>query len=311
MPPRGTRAPRRRSISRRCAPRRRRVLPKETAALLARAKEACDRFAIDYRDYLLRSLATKGFDPAGRARGSRSRSTSSSARSGSTCRSRSTTTSRACRRSSSIERALFPWFDDVEAATDAIRAELLQAVMNEPGAFAPYVTGHANRPATDEQGMLNNPALERVLPVEERRAGSGQCRALSRRRCTRCATRRSRTCRTGRRRSCFRCCGPARTFRLTTASSTRDSSATCRSSCPAGAVSASATRCAPWVEGKALGCSTTPSSTKPGTKATGRGSYLLFDVWRPELTEDERQLVVSSVRGHRCLHSGRKPDWEI
>ena len=39
-------------------------VPKETATLLARAKEACDRFAIDYRDYLLRSLAAKGFDPA-------------------------------------------------------------------------------------------------------------------------------------------------------------------------------------------------------------------------------------------------------
>ena len=54
------------------------------------------------------------------------------------------------------EREQFPWMDDVEAETDAIRAELLE-VMRHPDTFSPYVTGHANRPRKDEQGMLNNP----------------------------------------------------------------------------------------------------------------------------------------------------------
>src|SRR5688572_2523132 len=130
---------------------------KETAALLARAKEACDRFAIDYRDYLLRSLAVKGFDPA-------------------VSSPRFTQSVDLVLGQKRIylqqpkyyyfpglpqvqfyERSLFPWFDDVEAALPAIRAEL-EAVLNEPDAFAPYVQGHANRPRKDEMGMLNNPA---------------------------------------------------------------------------------------------------------------------------------------------------------
>jgi len=37
---------------------------------------------------------------------------------------------------------------------------------------------------------------------------------------------------------------------------------------------------------------------------------LLFDVWRPELTDEERQLVVSLFETIDA-HSGKKPDWEI
>jgi aspartyl/asparaginyl beta-hydroxylase (cupin superfamily) len=55
------------------------------------------------------------------------------------------------------ERGDFPWLDRVEAATDAIREELL-GVLEDPSSFAPYVTGHANRPWKDQLGMLNNPA---------------------------------------------------------------------------------------------------------------------------------------------------------
>ncbi len=39
-------------------------VPKEIAAELARAKEACDRYAREYQDYLLRNLAARGFDAA-------------------------------------------------------------------------------------------------------------------------------------------------------------------------------------------------------------------------------------------------------
>jgi hypothetical protein len=36
----------------------------------------------------------------------------------------------------------------------------------------------------------------------------------------------------------------------------------------------------------------------------------LFDVWRPELTDEERSLVVSLFEAIDA-HSGRKPEWEI
>lgn len=49
----------------------------------------------------------------------------------------------------------FEWVADVEAATDDIRDELL-SVLDEPDTFAPYVTGAENRPQADPHGMKNN-----------------------------------------------------------------------------------------------------------------------------------------------------------
>ncbi|PZQ64098.1 MAG: hypothetical protein DI570_06630 [Phenylobacterium zucineum] len=54
------------------------------------------------------------------------------------------------------DRAGFPWLDRVEAATDRIRAELMQ-VLEEDAAFSPYVEAEANRPFFDDHGMLGNP----------------------------------------------------------------------------------------------------------------------------------------------------------
>ena len=59
-----------------------------------------------------------------------------------------------------FDRALFPWLDAVEAATESIREELL-AVMNQPQAegqaFKPYVASDPTRPALNPGGMLDNP----------------------------------------------------------------------------------------------------------------------------------------------------------
>lgn len=54
------------------------------------------------------------------------------------------------------DRQDFPWLDRVEAATAAIRAEL-QEILTEDSAFTPYVQGEANRPQAGQSGMLNNP----------------------------------------------------------------------------------------------------------------------------------------------------------
>lgn len=55
------------------------------------------------------------------------------------------------------ERADFPWMDDVEAATDDIRDELLK-VLEEETAFEPYVEAVEGRPTFDNLGLLGNPA---------------------------------------------------------------------------------------------------------------------------------------------------------
>lgn len=52
-------------------------------------------------------------------------------------------------------RQMFPWMDAVEAATDDICAEL-QGVMQDQAAFAPYVEDRANRPRHAQRGMLGN-----------------------------------------------------------------------------------------------------------------------------------------------------------
>ena len=54
------------------------------------------------------------------------------------------------------DRAGFPWLDRVEAATDAIRAELLK-VLEEDQAFSPYVEAEPNRPVFNDNGMVGNP----------------------------------------------------------------------------------------------------------------------------------------------------------
>ncbi|HYR35458.1 MAG TPA: aspartyl/asparaginyl beta-hydroxylase domain-containing protein [Burkholderiales bacterium] len=55
------------------------------------------------------------------------------------------------------ERAAFPWLERLEAATADIRAELLQ-VLKEDAAFQPYVQRNSRLPHTDAQGLLDNPA---------------------------------------------------------------------------------------------------------------------------------------------------------
>lgn len=55
------------------------------------------------------------------------------------------------------DRNDFPWLDGIEAATATIRKELIE-ILKEDSAFTPYVQGEANRPHSEEEGMLNNPA---------------------------------------------------------------------------------------------------------------------------------------------------------
>jgi aspartate beta-hydroxylase len=54
------------------------------------------------------------------------------------------------------DRNAFPWLDKVEAATADIRAELIE-VMKDQSVFQPYVQGNPKRPQTEQRGMVNNP----------------------------------------------------------------------------------------------------------------------------------------------------------
>ena len=54
------------------------------------------------------------------------------------------------------DRSFFPWIDKVEAATADIRAELSE-VLTESSAFAPYVNHIPGRPVRDLAGLAGNP----------------------------------------------------------------------------------------------------------------------------------------------------------
>jgi aspartate beta-hydroxylase len=280
---------------------------KETAALLARAREACDRFAADYRDYLLRSLAAMGFDPA-------------------------TSSPRFAQSVDLVlgqkriylqepkyyyfpglpqiqfyERSWFPWLDDVESATADIRAEL-EAVLNEPGAFAPYVQGHANRPKKDEMGMLNNPAWSAYYLWKNGEPVAANAARFPR---TMHALRNAPLAHVPNR-------SPSILFSLLRPGAhipPHNGLVNTRLICHLPVVVPGKCRfrvgneTRDWVEGKAWAFDDSiEHEAWNGSERTR--VILLFDVWRPELSEDERRLVVSLFEAIDA-HTGKKPDWEI
>jgi len=55
------------------------------------------------------------------------------------------------------DRRQFPWLDRLEAATAGIRAELIE-ILKEDSAFTPYIEANPRLPQTESLELLNNPA---------------------------------------------------------------------------------------------------------------------------------------------------------
>ena len=72
------------------------------------------------------------------------------------------------------ERRDFPWMDRVEAATEIVRDELAAVI---GGDFAPYVTKTLGRPQGDERGLINNPDWSAYFLRKngEDRPGAARC----------------------------------------------------------------------------------------------------------------------------------------
>ena len=152
--------------------------PGDLLSELQRARSMYERYVGEYQEYIVGQLTARGFDPA-----------SSSKRFAAVSRYRA-------RQEADLPAAaallLFPGTaaDPVlraravpvagraRAETDAICAEL-QAVMQQPAAFAPYVQGDAQPSAERAGGHAEQSGVERLLSVEERRGGSGERRTLS------------------------------------------------------------------------------------------------------------------------------------
>ena len=54
------------------------------------------------------------------------------------------------------DRSEFPWLDKVEAATADIRAELIE-ILKDGSAFTPYVQANPTRPRKEQDGLTDNP----------------------------------------------------------------------------------------------------------------------------------------------------------
>ncbi len=282
-------------------------VPAELLPELQRAQETCARYAREYKDYLRSRLTAHGFD-----------ATPANAR---------------FAQSLDIifgekriyvqepryfyfpglpnvqfyEREQFPWMDDVEAGTDAIRAELLE-VMRHPGAFSPYVTGHTNRPRKDEQGMLNNPdwsAYYLWKNGEPVTANLQRCPSVMR-------ALRNAPLATVRNRS------PSVLFSLLkpgTHIPPHNGLVNTRLICHLPLVVPGRCRLRvgnetrEWVAGKAWAFDDTIEHEAWNDSDRTR-VILLFDVWRPEVTVAERALVTQLFEAIDA-YNGTKPDWEI
>ncbi len=125
------------------------------AAHLKRARERCDQYAAQYGTYILEQLSVRGFGAESSPRFTQSIDI---------VLGRKQIYLQQPRyyyfpglpQIQFYQRDQFPWIEALEQATPAIREELL-AVMQEPAAFAPYVQGYTNRPHKQEAGMRDNP----------------------------------------------------------------------------------------------------------------------------------------------------------
>jgi aspartate beta-hydroxylase len=282
-------------------------VPAELAAELKRAQQMCERFAEDYRNHLLRSLAGSGFDEQ--------RSSRRFAQALDIVLGRKRIFLQEPRyfyfpelpQIQFYDRQAFPWLDAVEAATADIRGELLE-VMQDPGAFAPYVEGDPNRPRKEQMGMLNNPAWSAFYLWK-----NGEVVAENAARCpkTMRALEAAPLARVPYR-------SPSILFSLLQPGAhipPHNGLVNTRLIChlpvlvPGKCTFRVGNDVRDWVEGRAWAFDDTIEHEAWNHAAQTR-VILLFDVWRPELTEEERALVVSLFEAIDA-HSGKRPQWEI
>ena len=130
--------------------------PPDLVQELRRVQAACQRYARQYESFLAGELQAAGFDPA--------TSSPRFAQSLDILLGRRQIFVQEPRyfyfpglpQIQFYERQQFPWLDAVEAATDDIRSELLE-VMREDGAFEPYLKSDPSRPYKPQDGMIDNP----------------------------------------------------------------------------------------------------------------------------------------------------------
>lgn len=280
--------------------------PPDLARDLQRAHDMRERFASHFHQHLRDALAQRGQDPALSARFSQSLEILAGRR-------------RVYPQEPHVfylpglpvieffDRADFPWLDGVEAATSDIRSELMN-VLADANAFAPYVEAEANRPGNEHHGMLNNPSWSAFYlwkngePVEENIARCPKTMAAL---------------------AGAPLCGvPGRTpsilFSLMRPGAhipPHTGMINTRLIChlplivPDGCTFRVGGETRTWREGKAWVFDDTINH-EAWNRSSETRVILLFDIWRPELTQTERNLLSSMFQAIDAYGAGGKA-WDV
>jgi hypothetical protein len=204
-------------------------------------------------------------------------------------------------------RADFPWLDAIEAATGEIRAEL-EAVLRDADAFAPYVRSDPGRPRPQGDVMLDNPDWSAFYLWKD-----GALVPANAARCPRTVAvlEGAPLCRLPQR-------SPSILFSLLrphTRIPPHHGLVNTRLIChlplivPPGCGLRVGNETREWIEGKAWVFDDSIEHEAWNDSDHTR-VILLFEVWRPELSERERALVQAMFAGID-EHVGQKPAWEI
>ncbi|HTW33326.1 MAG TPA: aspartyl/asparaginyl beta-hydroxylase domain-containing protein [Rhizomicrobium sp.] len=127
----------------------------EFQAEIRRAQAMCERYASEYESFLRDRLAAAGFDPAHSSARFQQSLDLMMGRKRIFLQQPQQYYFPGLPQIQFYERAMFPWLDAVEAATDDIAAEL-RDVLKTASAFRPYVEEDASRPRRDDDRMTNN-----------------------------------------------------------------------------------------------------------------------------------------------------------
>jgi aspartate beta-hydroxylase len=130
-------------------------LAPDLAAEVNRARDMCARFANQLEDNLLQMLSSNGIDAAASPRFQQSLEILFGRKQRFAQDPRYYFFPELPQRQF-FSRDEFPWLNALEKSTEAIRGELRE-VMKQPSVFKPYVQGDASRPHNAQNGMLNNP----------------------------------------------------------------------------------------------------------------------------------------------------------
>jgi hypothetical protein len=185
-------------------------------------------------------------------------------------------------------RESLSWLADVEAAAGDIRAEL-DALLGEPGLFQPYIQPRSDRPNSDQAGMMANPDWSALFLWKD-----GEEQPDIARRCPRTMEVLS---------ALPLCRVPGRTpsilfSRLTPGAKIppHHGLINTRLIChlplitPPGCMFRVGNDVREWTDGRAWAFDDTIEHEAANTSDRER-IVLIFDVWKPELTEEERALV--------------------